>query len=153
MRVYINYNTHTELTREPDSSDSWDRGSTSSSHEILGLVLNSNDCSFLSERLDIDFDVHAGENYYLLYAVYDTGDSFGHDDDRGIEFIDLFKSEEKADKAYEVICRDSKQPRIYIETETGKTHNFYAPWNGYFESLSYVEVKPVSLLMYKRKNF
>jgi hypothetical protein len=151
MRVYVNYDKHTTVVRE--SSGQWDNGDTSTSHEVHGIVLNSNDCSFFSERLDIDFEVHAGEEYYLLYAVYSTGCSFGHDDNYCIEFIDLYKTKEKADEAYKLLDENANANKITFETESGKIHEYHTPWNDYFESISYIELKPVSLLMYKRKDF
>ena len=153
MRVYVNYKKNTIVTREKDPNERWDADDTSSSYEILGLVLSSNDCSFLSERVDIDFEVKAGDQYYLLYAVYSTGSSFGKAEDGCIEFIDLYKTEEKANLAYDKVCKEAKTSVISIPTEGGNTHDLYVPWNGYFESLSYVELKPISLLMYKRKEF
>src|SRR5579859_4611035 len=128
--IYVSYDSHEESTRDPSSDDSWDRGDTYTSHEVTGLSLSENPGS-RQDTLPVDFPVKAGDALHLLYAVYSTGDSFGHDENGGIEFILIYKTPEKAEKAKVVLEKVTSYGTTKIKTEIGKTLPFYVPWKGY----------------------
>ena len=135
---------YTYVTREGDPEDRWDRDSTGESHDIQGIrVVDENDYFDLT----VDFEVVDDRDYYLLYGIYSTGDSFGHDEGR-IQFVDLYESREVAEENAKRLRKhnDGDSDDGYtatLVTEEGKDHEFYVPWKRYFERLSYLEVEPV----------
>lgn len=139
---------HVIVTREA-TKDQWDRDDTDTSHSVQSIEV-------VSERayldLTVDFEVEAGGQYYLLYGVYSTGDSFGRDVDAGIDYVDLFQSKEVADENLKRLEANSREvtSTVKLVTEQGLEYNYSVPWKGYFERLSYVEVLQVSA-GYKRR--
>lgn len=123
------------------------------------------------------FPLETGDSVYLVYVVYSTGDSFGHDEDHSIAFIDVFKTEERAKLAARGIrehrdwycsTRSSRmtpaearklrgkyasEHSVDLVREDGTVHMVCASWNGYFESLSYVEVAHFAVDAGKRERF
>lgn len=120
---------------EPDYQ--WTRDSTSTSHNIRGIKLSK------AGDLEVSFKPIIGQTYFLLYVLYSTGDSFGHDSGN-IEFIGLYRTDEvakrnaerirKSREDYEKKC-DVASFSVELETGAGKLYKTNTPWNGYFESL------------------
>lgn len=161
-----------EETSEVDPDDRWSRASTSTSWSVDGIALEK-------EYPDVTacFPVVKGDGVYLVYVVYSTGDTFGHDENSTIVFVDLFLDEKKADVAASTIREHSdagsrlseyrltakERQRLVgkykdrfsvdIVRENGKTMSVHAGWNGYFESLSYVEVAHFVVDTNKRKRY
>lgn len=165
----VHHNRHSEVTYEANPDDEWSRDSTTSSHSVDGI-------SLASEYPDVTacFPVKDGDTIYLLYAVYSTGDSFGHDENSSIAYIDVFKTYEKAEKAakdirmhanwfkgvhgFVVPSKEEKKKyasdyQVDIKRENGKTMDVFAGWNGYFESLSYVQVESFVVGPHKRGRY
>ena len=135
-------------TSEADPEDSWDRPNTSTDHNIVGFNAASEDQEKYYD-LVVPFDPNHGENYYVLYCVYSTGDSFGHDEGRGIEYIGFYKKDQlhianenrgrienhsrngKNDE-YSIMLRDPSGTKVFEQS---------TPWTGYFESLDYCDIK------------
>lgn len=136
-------------TREADHTDEWDRDDTDRENSIEGI---SKTGGYLDGT--VSFDLVPDKPYYLLYGIYSTGDSFGHDSGR-IEFVDLYESEAFAkDMQKRLETHDQKnsgynvrnpQWSVKLKTESGKRYDFHVPWLGYFEALEYVEIKEVYL--------
>lgn len=165
-----------EVTQEADPNNEWDRGSTSTSWTVGGIVLASK-----KDMPDLTacFPVKAGDTVHVVFAVYSSGDSFGQDEHGNIEFIDVYKTAAKAARAAKAVrghanwYRDindrwspmtAKERRLAEKTydnlyhvdvvrEDGSQKNIYASWNGYFESLSYVEVATFVVDANKRSRF
>lgn len=137
-RIRVNADSYTEQVTEP-TGDDWDWGETVTDHCINNFqVVKENEHS----HLVVNLDPKPGVPYYLLYAVYSTGDSFGWDAGKCIEFIELYQSFEKAEENMDKLnCDQSSE--VKIESETGEVYNFFIPWNGYFESLDHVGVEKV----------
>jgi hypothetical protein len=147
FNIKVNYDEVGTITRRGDPDDH-------SSHNINGIMEVGED-----EHYDImvPYEVEKNKGYFLLYCVYSTGDSFGHDADGCIEFVGLFKTEEEAVenlKRIEAHYKDRSKSiddyNVKLINEDGKEYDLYTPWCGYFESLSYGEVLEVSLG--RRKN-
>ncbi len=168
----VDYKSYSEETSKADPEDGWSRASTSSSHEVNGISITK----------DKNFDVigafvadDTDENYHLVAVIYSTGDSFGRDENARIEFVEVFKTLDKAEKCVEQInlnnelykyknnyhTKKTKEELKEIDDKLLKKVNFpkdsydysfcfkdesdtvrfsSAPWNGYFESLSSVEI-------------
>lgn len=141
MKIEINYDRYEYVTREAsDANDPYDRDSTAADICINGIRVVS-DCY---SDIDVPFDVVPGETYYLVWADYETGDSFGYDNNR-VEFIDLFKSKELAEECAS-IARAVKGYTYIFKRENGQDCTQSVPWTGYFESLNAINVEPVSVV-------
>lgn len=139
MKIKINYDRHEYVTREADPEDNWDRSDTAADISIHGV-----EAADRYHDIDVPFDVETGVVYYLVWADYDTGDSFGRDCNR-VEFIDLFKTEELAENCA-AIARDVKGYTYIFKRENGRDCAQSVPWNGYFESLNAINVEAVELI-------
>ncbi len=133
-------------TSEPDPDDRWDRASTQTDHSIVGF----NAAPETEEKyydLVIPYEPQYNEEYFLLYAVYSTGDSFGHDEGAGIEYIGFYR-ENQLDVAQEnqrnieqhLRSKDDDSYSLKLKSPEGKEFDQHAPWVGYFESLDLVEI-------------
>jgi len=126
------------------------RGTTTTRWDVRGLKLKgTEDHSYgYRETVDVNFEPVKGKLYHLLYAVYSTGDSFGHDEGRCFEAIGLYKSRKVAEENEKRLLegKPSKKgewgmEQVLLKLEgTTKQHPYYRPWNGYFESLDRLEV-------------
>jgi hypothetical protein len=91
--------------------------------------------------ISVGFDVVPGQNYWLLWADYDTGDSFGRDGNK-VEFIDLFQSPDRAAAAAKEL-EDVRDFSAKYTREDGTKIKMYIPWVGYFESLNSLNITMV----------
>jgi hypothetical protein len=101
--------------------------------------------------LVVPFEVEPEKTYYLVYAEYTTGDSFGSTSGH-ICWIDLFATELKANDAMDAALADppdgatweSRYSFKYTD-EAGNESTGSRPWVGYFEHLDKMEVLAVRL--------
>lgn len=125
-------------TREPNDDDQWDSGETAADISIQGVEF--------AERY---FDVALPKEYtpgplYLLWANYDTGDSFGQYCNK-FEAVDIFQDRARAEAAQRSLT-DSPEGNASYVRDDGTTIQYSCPWHGYFESLNYLEVEEVAIL-------
>ena len=127
-------------TDSPDPDDRWDRASTSTSYDIEGFEISKK-----YYDLSTDFEPEFNVDYHLLYAVYSSGDSFGHDVGYDIEFLGLYEKKETADLNLKRITdrkKEDEEPTTLL-TDFGMCYEFYIPWFGYFESLDYITIETI----------
>lgn len=92
-----------------------------------------------------NLDIKNGDKIYIVYAVWSTGDSFGQSDNSESECFGLFKDVDSA-KELAAKLESSSEMKDFV-TSDGQVFNHYSlPWDGYFESLSYVECKDVTFI-------
>lgn len=161
FRFHLLDETYVEQTTEPDTSgDGYcDRGETYTDHSILGI------CPDKHGDIVTDIDVPVDGTAYLVYVVWSTGDSFGHDACKNLTAVHLFDSREKAEACAKAI-EDHAELKRRLEYQTRKTRESrgfsefsvkyigndgtemteYAGWNGYFESVDRVDVEQVTHL-------
>ncbi len=132
------YSSYSEDTSEVDPEDSWDRPNTATTYDVRGLKLVDQDGY---KRLPVDDDVSVGDDLWVVYAVYSTGDTFGHDEGGGFEWLSYHRTEEAAQKAKS----DDEQGSDFITLDNGKQQKFYRSWDGYFESLDSLEIKRLTV--------
>jgi hypothetical protein len=132
----LDANSYTHETTVPDPTDKWDRASTSTSWDVNGLILKEKDAY---KALPCADDVKQGDEFYVVYAVYSTGDSFGHDEGASLEFISYHKNPDLAFENKKAMESHS-DGQIQIKLDNGETVQRYCPWDGYFECLDYVQV-------------
>jgi hypothetical protein len=87
--------------------DEWDSGDDGYDNTLIGLTTDN-----IGEHIPLCFDLVKGEDYFLVWVEYTTGDSFGSTIGN-TEVIDLFKTESLAKDCVKV-----------IESNTGYTFSF-----------------------------
>lgn len=133
-------------TSEPDPDDSWDRASTYTTHNIEGFrAAPESDGKYYD--IVVPYAPLFEERYYLLYVVYSTGDSFGHDEGSSIEYIGFYKpsqlgiAQENERKINDFTHnRNSGKYSVKLKSPEGKVFEQSAPWVGYFESMDTMEI-------------
>lgn len=144
--IHVIDESRTEVTRDRDTSDKWDGDDTHTDHDVIGFKI-SNGTYF---DLIVDFEPKASTDYYLLYAVYSTGNSFSHSAGSGIEYYGLYTKEQLyiAEENKKILEDRSKKPEYNIEIKdtNGNMMKSWCPWSGYFESLDSVNLDVIRLL-------
>ena len=142
---------YTDVTRQ-SGGDAYDRDDTSTSHSIEGFHAAPEKAGKYFD-LTVPFEPEFGKTYYLLYAVYSTGDSFGHDAGHSIEYIGFYTEDELAvakenQRKIEDHSRNNKDSySIKLKTPNGgRTFDQHTPWIGYFEQLDYTSVESIQRL-------
>jgi hypothetical protein len=137
-------------SRQHDPDDRWDRDDTYVEHSIKGFRIAKK-----SDYRDLvaSFKPKKDKPYYLLYGVYDTGDSFGRDTGQ-LEFFDLYDNLEAAETSRKILDgftgnhKDNNDDHsVTIFDNEFKPYKTTVPWLGYFESLQGVYVETVYLEM------
>jgi len=145
--IEIEDDSYTDVTRDPDSE--YDGDDTSTSHHITGFRVKKD-----YGDLEVAFTPERGKDYFLVYAIYSTGDSFSHHDGK-ICFIGFFEDKKLADENKKRIEENYKNPgdwnsdnhySVTLIANSGKEWKMSKPWQGYFERLDWVEVQAVQML-------
>ena len=132
-------------SREPETENKWDAGEQFTEHSIQGFKIANK-----SEYRDLvaSFMPKKNKPYYLVYAIYDTGNSFGRDCGK-IEFFDLFDNIQVAEANVKILngIRDKSKHGIQITIYDNefKPYKTQVPWLSYFECLQGVYVETVYL--------
>lgn len=141
-----------ELINEANPTDLWSRDSYRYDYQVTG-VSRSN-----APDIVAFFKIEPNVDYFLVYAVYSTGDSFGTDEGCVI-WIDIRKTRKESE---ELVKELYEQEKIYIKNiknnlsikdefsieytlADGSKELIHAPWRGYFESLEEFKIVPVRL--------
>lgn len=163
-----------DITRPNDPTDRWSGEDTDTQHDIQGICLVPNGIKDYYE-LNSEFDLVPNTNYYLVYGIYSTGDSFSHHEG-AIEYINLYLTKDRAEACAKAIQdhydlwkegwrltadqtelkakkqRDALKKNKYskygleIISESGKKLYISIPWTGYFETLTSVTYQTVQLI-------
>lgn len=133
----LNVEQYREITRERDPNERWDGDDTRSSWEINGVEL-VDDNTYQTVKNYLDAKV--GDRIWVVYAVYSTGDSFGHDEDGQFEFVNVFATQADAEKCAEILVKATEKAE-YVLSDGTKVGYGWIPWRGYFESLSYIRAE------------
>ena len=135
--LHLEYSSHTEETSEVDPDDDWSRASTQTYWDIKGISLSSKDGEY---ALPAGFPVEVGDEVHVLYVVYSTGDSFGHDDGAYLEVLSFHKKSEVAFKNLAAVESYMGSSELAIEFDNGEILKRQVSWDGYFESLDFARV-------------
>jgi hypothetical protein len=152
-QLRVIYTSHTETAREPDTKDKWDRGDTRTEHSVESLVIGED-----HHNLTIDGDVNLGDELWVVYAIWSTGDSFGTDFCQEIEFITAHRHESVAEHnasvlrnlgswAHDPVSRADGM----LALDDGTMMKYHAPWAGYFDHLDNVVCEKFTVGKAKRK--
>jgi hypothetical protein len=166
--VRVNRRSYTEVTEYADPEDEWSRESTATDHSIESIEVTRGKNSYYD--LAVPFEVDPSREYYLLYAIYSTGDSFGTDagqieyvglyEDKNVAYENQRRIEQHSDTYQKLNNRwggTSQQEKnrlkkigktfepysVRLITEAEEEFQMHVPWNGYFEELTSIEVQSV----------
>lgn len=114
--------------REPVESDRWDYGDSDCDVDIT--VVESDHSNYDGITTDLEFP------FYAVYAKYYTGSTFGQE--AAGQVFGAYAAKEEAEKAVEELKSDT---------------SYSVPWNGYFESLGYIEIERVDGFSAHRKRY
>lgn len=91
--------------------------------------------------LGVDFDVKPGDIVHCVYAIYSSGGTFLSAENSDFEVISFHKSTEVAVRNHNALmARKEEDYKMTIEFDSGAKVERHCPWDGYFESLSCVEI-------------
>lgn len=117
------------------TEDEWDRDDTSTHWTVPDTFDIEKEYSYYSEPLN--FDPVPGKDYFMVYAIWSTGDSFGHDEGAYCECFGIYQTWEEA----EARRKELSEPAKGVD---GYGYPSYHPWDGYFESLVSLDIKKIT---------
>lgn len=118
-----------EAVTRQKTAEQWDRDDTYTEWFISDIVRKQTQNSY--HALPVAFDVNVGDRVFLVYATYSFGDSFGHDENGGLELCGFYQTQEEA---------EAEKLRL------AAIDDHSVPWNGYFNHLNQLEVKEVQVV-------
>jgi hypothetical protein len=114
-----------------DWSEEW-------SCRVDGVSLSPNRPGKDIEAVDMSVPVNVGDEVFVLYMVYDTGDSFGSAVGK-LEVLYVFKDKELAKTAKETVSASENETTLEFVVDNGKTLKLSNPGAGYFEHINDVD--------------
>lgn len=150
LRIY--YKECVSTTRQADPDDQWDRDDTATDRyyeEEAEIVYSDEHPDWKtqpppliqgadSSYIPIPPDRSHVNTWYVVYVGYSTGDSFGHDENEYVEFVDVFEDRDLAN-GLNVLIEDNyrRDPSFSTEYRVKYLGNEYytGAWKGYFESI------------------
>lgn len=141
----------TTVTAEEDPDDQYSGEDTDTDWTFNGIKLASK-----TEYPDLttDFKPKTGKTYYLVLVTYDSDDSFSHNGNACVEYVDLYRDIDKATATRDEIIRhnnannkwtDEKPYNLVLTLDNGKDLEYPAPWLDYFSDLGEVRLVTVCL--------
>jgi len=125
----IEFRSHETQTRFPNEDDDWDRGDIHVNWTIPDVFRLTKERDYYSEP--VSFEPQKGETYYMVYAIWSTGDSFGSYSQSDCESFGLYQTRKEAEDR----VKELSAPR--------EENKYRHPWDGYFESLDKIDIKEV----------
>jgi hypothetical protein len=144
IRLGLLFDADIQVTRRAER-DEWDRDDTHTSWVVYGLAFSE------YGDLHVSGPVQSGDGFHVIYAIYSTGDSFGHDSCGQIEAIMAHRNrdiaEENARRLREPIPQKSNfgEMTVNLLTDEGEEVPYHRPWLGYFESLESLIVEELGV--------
>ncbi len=146
MRVCVSYNeicTHSEY--EGGHYGSWSESYSSSIERVY--VLGDNEKA--PYHSDVFLLPDEAEKAYVVYMIYDTGDSFGNADGR-IAIIHCATCKISVNMIAKAIRENPEMYSFKFTDDFGREISLYNPASGYFEHVSCIEVEEYDLGRKKR---
>ena len=138
MRLYVSKRSRCVESKEPDEP----YGDWYAQYEFRINSIHLNRQSDYDEEFNLPFDVVEGDEVYVLYMIYSSGDSFGRSEGNA-EIIWIFKDKQVAKKAesiYTDAVEDDNGSMIEVEVDGGTKLKLSNPAWGYFENCSTIEL-------------
>lgn len=143
-KIVVSVETEVWTTRDRDPDDDWDTGDTAG--RVVGVrAWEARDWEGSTFRRyggydswSGELDVQAGDYVYAVVADYESGSTFGRDGGHA-SVVDVFSDIETADACAQA-AEAAKEYRFEFQGR-----EYYAPWQGYFESLNELRVWAVKV--------
>ena len=136
MDLYLNYEKNTQTIHDDFGRDGPYTGSYEyrSTYDDFSLTTKEGRKWDYSDYYT-DEDIKVGDEVYVVFATYSTGDTFGRHEGGGIEAVFMSKNEKDANTVYNTLMR-AGSTAFSVDIGLGdRTVSIYCPWSGYFESL------------------
>lgn len=139
----VDYDQYSIAVSDPDPNDQWDKADVERTTSINGII------PVQEGYYDVIALDDNAEQYYLLYVVYETGDSF-HRDSGVVEFVDLHSDYDiaiaNANKIRQHYEQDDDKFSVTLTDDAGATFTQHCPWTGFFERVQDIIVEPVRVI-------
>lgn len=89
-------------------------------------------------------DIKEGEDCFVVWAEWSSGDSFGWGCQSNTEPLAIFKDTESA-QHFKTHCEKAKDYTVKLTTPDGQKFEIFAGWVGYFESLDEIHVEQTTI--------
>lgn len=126
----IQFKGHTEITRERDR---WNGEDTCTCWTVPDFFTLSDKGGYSAEPLP--FEPEKGKDYWIVYAIWSTGDSFSRLDRNSCECFGIYETYEEAETRVNFLKGPEPKNHGY-DSKTG-----WLPWYGHFENLDELEIK------------
>lgn len=141
-KIVVSAETEVWSTRDPDPTDSWDAGDTAGRvvgvHAWTAREWESKTHYGGYDSWSGELDVQAGDYVYAVVADYESGSTFGRSGGHA-SVVEVFTNIETAD-AFAEVAENATDYRFSFGDE-----DYYASWQGYFESLNEMRVWAVKV--------
>ena len=134
LHLHLEVSSETHVSRERNPDDEWDADDTDTSWTVYGVTIKETDGPHALPAGDIK----AGDTVYVTYAVYSTGDTFHRDNG---EYLEVLSFNQIRDFAEQNRNSAASKGDLIVKFDNGNTIHRHRPWDGYFESLDYVNVQ------------
>ena len=92
-------------------------------------------------------DIKDGQNCFVIWAEWSSGDSFGHGDRSNVEALAVFSQSKDAFDMKNALKKPMDGYSYDFTASTGQNfHSDFAGWSGYFESLDDIHVSPTIMM-------
>lgn len=141
-QVIVSAETEVWSTRDPDPDDSWDAGDTAG--RVVGVrAWTAREWEQKTRyggyaHWEGDLPVEPGDCVYAVVADYESGSTFGRDGGHA-SVVDVFTDVETAGACARA-AEQAESYRFYFQDR-----EYYASWQGYFESLNEMQVWAVKV--------
>jgi len=158
-KTFMSYNVKIDkisrqhVTQESAPDERWDSNDFEWEHDIQGFIV-------VGEKGYWDFVMEndpKGKTLYLVYALYKTGDSFHHEENK-ICLVGLYEDELDAITVMDALefdykkNADSSEPiRIQLPKKGMEEVIATSTWKGYFERLNTVNVEPITEISNRKR--
>jgi len=135
-KLFVKYKSYC-LNSFQSEKDYGDWGSTND-FSVEGVTLTKpEDYNF--EEFEVPDSVKKGDDVYVLWMSYSTGDSFGSSTGNG-EIIWVFSDKKLGEKA-KALWNNSKEYYVEFDVGHGITKKIHNPAYGYFEDIEYLSLE------------
>ena len=135
MRVRVEY-TEECTTRNRDGHDWYEDYSS----EVTAAYRVDDDDETYSYRSDVFLVADNATEVFVVYMIYDDGDSFGRATGK-IDLIHCTSNEESADLLAKYIVENKNEGSFKFKDDLGRDVSVHNTGSGYFESIGYIGVE------------
>lgn len=139
----IDHTSYTEIIRESNPDEEYSGEDTQTNWFVNNeLTIDEN-----YPDITTSFELNKDKEYFLVYVIYNTGDSFSRNNSSNIEFIDIFEDLNKANLLVKQIYENTNMEQLqgnYLDEKNNKKNLSFC-WIGHFESISLCEVSSINV--------